>query len=125
MEQIKKITEQEREKIVTDLRAWITEHEGPVKVEMGEMMGSPMLMFKVNDSCKYGFTHGRYLTFHNWVMYCNPEIREKFAAKLGVPKSRIQKSCINLSPADSLNEQAFSGMFKAGAEVPWADLVSA
>ena len=113
---------QAQRKIVTDLRTWITEHEGPVKVEMGEMMGSQMLMFKVNGSCKYGFTHGNYLTFHNWVMYCNPDIREKYADKLGVPKSRIQKSCINLSPGDTLNQQAFSGMFKAGAAVPWTEL---
>ena len=84
-------------------------------------MGSQMLMFKVNGSCKYGFTHGNHLTFHNWVMYCYPEIREKYADKLGVPKSRVQKSCINISPGDTLDEAAFSGMFKAGAAIPWTE----
>ena len=111
----------DQRQLVTTIRTWITEHEGLLRPEMGEIMGTEMLMFKANGGCKYGFTLGKYLTFHNWVMYCNPEIRERYANDLGVPKSRVQKSCINLSPGDMLNEAAFSDMFAAGAAVLWTE----
>ena len=106
---------------VNMIRDWIDEFETGIKTSMGEIMGAPFLKLNVEGKFKYGFTRGKHLTFHNWAMYCHPEIRETYASKLGVPKSRVQKSCINLGPRDQLNESAFCAMFQAGTGVDFAD----
>lgn len=112
---------QEQRQLVSTIRSWIEEYENGLETSVGEIMGAPFLKYYAGGKLKYGFTLGKFLTFHNWVMYCNPKIREKYSGKLGVPKSRLQKSCINLSPNDQLNESAFKGMFHAGANLPVAD----
>jgi len=109
----------EQQQQVNQIRGWINAHEHEVTAEMGEMMGMDMLMLKVNGEYKYGFTLGKQLTFHNWVMYCHPEIHDQYAFHLGVPKSRVKKSCINLNPDDRLDENAFNAMLKAGVRYPW------
>jgi hypothetical protein len=111
----------EQQALVHQIRSWIEEYEGNLETSMGEIMGAPFLKLQVEGKYKYGFTCGKHLTFHNWVMYCNPKIREQYAGKLGVPKSRVQKSCINIRPGDKLDEAVFKAMFQAGANSPVAD----
>ena len=106
---------------VDTIRSWIDESEDRIDTSMGTIMGAPFLKLNVDGKFRYGFTQGKHLTFHNWVMYCNPEIRNTYAGKLGVPKSRVQKSCINLNPNDKLNETAFQAMFRAGKSLEVAD----
>jgi len=112
---------QEQQQLVSQIRGWIEEYEGSIETSMGEIMGAPFLKFMFAGKFRYGFTLGKFLTFHNWVMYCNPQIRDQYAGKLGVPKSRVQKSCINLRPDDQLNESVFKSMFCDGAKLPVAD----
>ena len=109
----------EQQQLVQQIRGWIDAHEPEVVAKMGEMMGADMLMLMVNGQYKYGFTLGKQLTFHNWVMYCHPEIRKQYALDLGVPKSRVKKSCINLNQDDRLDETTFNAMLKAGVKVDW------
>ena len=106
---------------VDTIRSWIDGSEDRIDTSMGTIMGAPFLKLNVDGKFKYGFTRGKHLTFHNWAMYCHPEIRETYAGKLGVPKSRVQKSCINLGPKDQLNESAFRAMFQAGTGLEVAD----
>ncbi len=108
---------QEQRQLVKKIRNWINQHEANIESSMGEIMAAPFLKLSAEGSFKYGFTCGKQLTFHNWVMYCNPKIREQYAGKLGVPKSRVQKSCINLHPGDQLDEAAFHAMFRAGVNL--------
>ncbi len=101
------------------LRNLIEQVDGKTEARMIEMMGAPMLSLAVNGECKYGFSFGRQLSFHFWAMYCTPSIREKYAHTIGVPKSRVKKSCFNMAPGDELEEEQFRAMISASAGYVW------
>jgi len=77
-----------------------------LNIEVGDLMGNEALIYKQGGEFKYAFaSHPKFLSFHNMVMYCNPELQKTF--KDLFKHGKFQKSCINFSDVENFDFDSF------------------
>lgn len=99
----------EHKKILTKLRTMIKKHDKSVKEYFGYSMKSQMIIFKHGDEFKYALASQKnHLSFHTMVMYCYPELREKYINT--IKPAKFRSGCINFSKYDEFPYEAVEEM---------------
>jgi hypothetical protein len=93
--------EPEKKALLSSIHELILKTNKKVKAEVGPMMGTDMIQYKVNNFFLYGLANQKnYMSLHALPMYGYKPIHEKYSKLL--KKAKFQKGCINFKNADEM-----------------------
>lgn len=77
----------------------ISEKEPSLEPQIKTTMGKEMICYEQNGEFKYAIaSHPQHLSLHNMVMYCYPDLNDKFVNQF--TKAKFRKGCINFTNVD-------------------------
>lgn len=104
--------------IIESLIPLIEKYDKGLSAAVIQFMGTDMLGYTQEGEFKYAFScHPRHLSFHSMVMYCYPEIHEKF--KESLPGGIFKKSCINFRKGEDFPFEEFEIFIRTCATYPY------
>jgi hypothetical protein len=112
----------EREALLTSLHQVILNTNKKVKAEVGKMMGSEMIQYKINGHFIYALANQKnYISLHAMPIYGHKPLHEKYSKLL--KKAKFQKGCINFKNADEIPLDVAEQLLSDCAKIDWESIV--
>ncbi|MCB0619719.1 MAG: hypothetical protein KDC43_23570 [Saprospiraceae bacterium] len=96
----------------------VEKYETDLSQGIVQVMGSQMLGYRQDGEFKYAFaSEKKHLSFHSMVMYCYPELRERFQSRFQTAK--FQKACINVARPAEFDLETFDDFIRESSAYPY------
>lgn len=107
-----------REELLGAIHEIILKTNKKVKAEVGKMMGTDMIIYKVNDGFVYGLASQKnHMSLHAMPIYACKPLHEKYSKLL--KKAKVQKGCINFKNADEMPLDIAEQLLTDCAKIDW------
>jgi hypothetical protein len=114
--------ESERQQLLSSLHKIILKTNKKVAAEVGPMMGTDMIQYKINGYFVYGLASQKnYMSLHAMPMYgCKP-VHDKYSKLL--KKAKFQKGCINFKNSDEMPLDLAEELLTDCAKIDWEAII--
>ncbi len=88
--------------VTKKIMAILSKYEPGLTPNIIKTMGKEMIGYAQDGVFKYALaSHPKHLSFHNMVMYCYPELNDKYLKKM--KNAKFRKGCINFIKLDDFS----------------------
>jgi Domain of unknown function (DU1801) len=114
--------EPERKTLLTSIHEIILKTNKKVTAEIGPMMRTEMIQYKINNYFVYALANQKnYMSLHAMPIYMNKPLHEKYSKLL--KKAKFQKGCINFKNAEEMPLDIAEQLLADCAKIDWVAIM--
>src|SRR5580692_9972090 len=111
-----------RKELMTALHEIILKTNKKVIPEVGMMMRTDMILYKIDNQFEYGLgSQKNYMSLHAMPLYIEKSIHAKYSKLLN--KAKFQKGCINFKSVDEMPLDIAEQLLTDCAKINWKEVM--